>query len=85
MLHSTHRKTNAQVHGRCRACWTVKLCPDGRERKTMKLTQAINRANSHFRHWGYRKTIGKPFPLRFAVAQWLRRLAFELAGSGSGA
>ena len=65
--------------------WTAGLCPDGRERKTMKLTQAISRANSHFRYWNYRKTIGKPFPLRFAVAQWFRRLAFELAGIGSGA
>ena len=65
--------------------WTAKLCPDGREMKTMKLTQAISRANSHFRYWIYRKTIGKPFPLRFAVTQWFRRLAFELAGIGSGA
>jgi hypothetical protein len=52
---------------------------------TMKLTQAISRANSHFRYWNYRKTIGNPFPLRIAVGQWFRRFAFEAAGIGSGA
>jgi hypothetical protein len=48
------------------------------------IPQAIARANSHIRYWRYRRSIGNPFPLRTAVAQWLRRFAFEAFGIGQG-
>lgn len=46
-----------------------------------KLTfrQCVSRANSAFRYWRYRRGAPEPVPLsiRWAIAEWFRRLAFE--------
>lgn len=44
----------------------------------MKISEALRRANSHFRFHAYRKEIGNPVPLWHTIYAWCRRLVFEL-------
>lgn len=45
---------------------------------TKKPLGALSRANSTFRLWSYRRSIGEALPFRWAIGEWFRRFAFEL-------
>lgn len=57
------------------------------KRGNVTLREAINRANSHFRYWHYRRRFGYSTApsLLTACMQWPRRVAFEWIGIGNGA
>ena len=45
--------------------------------RNVRFSDAISRANSHFRYWKYRRDIGSPISLLLSVKQWIRRMKFE--------
>jgi hypothetical protein len=45
----------------------------------MNIKKSLHHANAHLRYWAYCRKAGYPFAFRFAVAQWFRRIAYELS------
>ena len=50
-----------------------------------KFTKAVDRANSHFRYYQYRKNIGNSIPLLPVFKHWYKRFIFEYLDIGDGA
>lgn len=50
-----------------------------------RFREAVSRANSHFRYWAYRRSIGNSISIMVPLRQWPRRFAFEFFGIGTGA
>lgn len=43
----------------------------------MKFIDVFRRANSAWAYWSYSRSIGNPFTVRQAIAEWFRRAWFE--------
>jgi hypothetical protein len=57
---------------------TGQVPSNGATKGKVSMMAAVRRANSAFRYWSYRRDIGNPIRFRLAIAEWFRRLAFEL-------
>lgn len=43
-----------------------------------RVLQALERANSHWRYWAYRRSIGSPVSALGTLREWWTRFWFEL-------
>lgn len=45
----------------------------------MSILESVRRANSSFRYYAYRRSIGNPIALRTTLREWVNRYRFERA------